>query len=96
MNIDIQTGFTLKVCGKCGVNFWIPDELEAECRKTGQGWHCPNGHSRAYIESDADKYKRLYEQSEIYRKNAVARGEQLQKELAACKKPRVKRSKKAK
>ncbi len=70
MNINLVKGFTQKTCGSCGVIFFIPDELEKECQETGQSWHCPNGHSRVYKESQASKYKRLYEEECIRKQNA--------------------------
>jgi len=98
MNLTIVKGFTEKVCIKCGVLFLIPNELERNLLQTGQTWCCPNGHPQNYAESEADKYKRLYEDSESYRKNSVKRNEMLQADVKAlqnaldrCKKPRAKR-----
>lgn len=61
MDISLTQGFTKKVCGSCGVTFFVSEELEKEYLATGQAWTCPNGHRRSYVESDASKYKRLYE-----------------------------------
>ena len=78
MNVTITKGFTQKTCGNCGIVFFVPDEFEKECLETGQTWKCPNGHSRVYSESQADKYKRLYEiekadkeKIDQYRRNAL-------------------------
>ena len=100
MDVTITKGFTQKTCGTCGVLFFIPDELENEAHKTGQQWCCPNGHSRSYTESDADKYKRLYEAEKAekekqreYKMNAVASANRLQAQLEKCltkKKPKKK------
>lgn len=99
MNIELTKGFTQKTCGSCGVIFFVPDELEKEFLKTGQSWHCPNGHIRSYTESEADKYKRLYEQTEKYRINAASQNERLKADVKAlqaaldkCKKPRAKKA----
>jgi hypothetical protein len=83
MEIAITKGFTQKTCGTCGVVFFVPDELEREYRQQGQVWHCPNGHTRSYTESEADKYKRLYEQAEQYRKNAVDENQRLKADVQA-------------
>lgn len=45
-------------CGECGIEFTVPEHFNAERKKTGKGWYCPNGHSRVYKESDADKFRR--------------------------------------
>jgi cytochrome c553 len=81
MQIEITKGFTQKTCGTCGVIHFIPDELEQEAKSTGQTWYCPNGHGRSYKESEADKYKRLYEQTERYRLNAVQENKHLKNDV---------------
>lgn len=86
MKINIEKDYAQKTCGTCGVTFFIPAELENEFLKTGQAWACPNGHRRAYAESEADKYKRLYEQSEQYRQNAVKQNDYLKADVAALEK----------
>lgn len=50
--------FVIMHCGKCGIEFHVPDFFQEERKKTGKGWYCPNGHSRVYRESDADKFRR--------------------------------------
>ncbi len=50
--------FVQMCCGECGIEFCVPDFFQEERKKTGKGWHCPNGHSRVYKESDADKFRR--------------------------------------
>lgn len=94
MELTITKGFTQKTCGECGVIFWVPDELETEFKKTGQAWCCPNGHRRAYTESQTDRYKRMYEQTERYLQNARAVSERLERELKKCQasKPKAKKA----
>lgn len=46
------------VCGECGINFAAPELIMAKRQETGEGWYCPNGHSRVYRESDADKLRK--------------------------------------
>lgn len=45
-------------CGECGIEFTVPDHFYAERQKTGAGWYCPNGHARAFKESQVDKLRR--------------------------------------
>lgn len=45
-------------CGECGIEFDVPNNFYKERKNTGKGWYCPNGHSRVFRESDADKFRR--------------------------------------
>ena len=45
-------------CGECGIEFTVPEHFYQERLKTGKGWNCPNGHNRAFKESEADKMRR--------------------------------------
>lgn len=49
--------FALMQCGECGIRHLMPTERQQESLKQGKalGWYCPNGHSRAYVRSEADK-----------------------------------------
>lgn len=49
---------TVMSCGQCGITFAAPESWRAEKQRRGDGWFCPNGHSRVYRESDVDKLKR--------------------------------------
>jgi len=88
MDVTIKQGFTQKTCGNCGVIFFIPDELESECFNNGKSWTCPNGHTRVYKESEAAKYKRLYEAEQRARQreaevaaNAIESGRKLREQV---------------
>lgn len=61
MAITSRVQLTVMTCGSCGCDFAIPETMRAEKQRSGGRWYCPNGHSRVYSESDAAKYKRLYE-----------------------------------
>jgi hypothetical protein len=53
-------GFTKMNCGVCGIDFFVPDIFYQERRQSNAGlpWHCPNGHSRQFRESDLDVARR--------------------------------------
>lgn len=53
-NINLTT----MVCGECGITFAMPETFRKECQELGNSWHCPNGHSRIYSETDVSKLKR--------------------------------------
>lgn len=61
------------VCGKCGIPFAVPEYWRAEKQQTGDGWYCPNGHGRAYTESDTEKYRKLLEQEKVRHQNTLSR-----------------------
>jgi hypothetical protein len=51
-----------ETCCKCGVEYAMPQSLQRARREDHQMFYCPNGHPQYFIgETDADKYKRLYE-----------------------------------
>lgn len=52
--------FALKQCGKCGIEFLVPDIFDKENREAGENktWYCPNGHPRVYRECEADILRR--------------------------------------
>ena len=49
--------FALMQCGECGIRHLMPSERQRESLKLGPAlrWHCPNGHERAYVKSEADR-----------------------------------------
>ena len=59
-------------CGACGIRFLVPQSFDNNKREHGLGWHCPNGHSRIYRESDSEKMRR---ERDLARQQ-VARAEQ--------------------
>lgn len=75
----MATEFADMCCGECGIEFHVPQHFYDERRKTGKGWHCPNGHSRVFRESDADKFRRERDQA----KQEIARIEQEREEQRA-------------
>ena len=65
--LSVHQEVTLRIveCGECGVAFGMTSLFYDKRREDHRGWWCPNGHQRHYAaESDAERYKRLYEQSE--------------------------------
>lgn len=58
-----MTEFSHMCCGECGIEFRVPQHFYEERRKTGKGWHCPNGHSRVFRESDVDRFRRERDQA---------------------------------
>lgn len=64
---------TMMTCGGCGIVFSVPEAWRAEKQRTGNGWYCPNGCSRVYKESDADKAKRQLEEERQRHANTLSR-----------------------
>lgn len=48
----------VKTCGKCGIRFAIPQYFDQENFENKRGWHCPNGHSRVYRETEAGRLRK--------------------------------------
>lgn len=79
---------TKMACGKCGIEFAVPDHFYREQLKDGPngGWYCPNGHSRVFGESEGDKLRRerdrLKQEAarlEDEKREAIARAERAEK-----------------
>lgn len=46
-------------CGKCGIDFTVPDHWEQSRRNDHETFYCPNGHPRVFKgESEAEKLRR--------------------------------------
>ncbi len=45
-------------CTRCGVLFGMPDGFLDNRRDDKRSFHCPNGHSMSYTESEADRLRR--------------------------------------
>lgn len=58
------TELTEMHCGECGITYAVPEYWRLEKQKNASVWYCPNGHSRAYIESDVVKLSRQLKEKE--------------------------------
>lgn len=63
-NLCSNVLLTIMTCGSCGCEFAIPETMRAEKERSGGSWFCPNGHSRVYSETQADKFRKLYEKEQ--------------------------------
>jgi len=59
-------GFSVRVCGQCGIAFALPLEYVESRRNDHKSFYCPNGHSRYFPEKN--DVERLSEQLSIARK----------------------------
>lgn len=53
-----ETIFELQECCNCGIQFLITNAFGNNLRETKQAFHCPNGHSQSYRQSDADRLRK--------------------------------------
>ena len=53
-----MTNFVQMRCGKCDVEFCITDTMHAHRQSDGGTFYCPNGHPRAFVETDSDRLRR--------------------------------------
>lgn len=58
--LKFEAQLETQTCGECGITFAAPTFFWREQYRKGSagGWYCPNGHSRVFSESDADKIRR--------------------------------------
>jgi NMD protein affecting ribosome stability and mRNA decay len=60
--------FEVLACGECGIEFAAPEWWVRRRKEGAEGkrdFYCPNGHPRVFVgETEAAKYKRLYEQEQ--------------------------------
>lgn len=52
-------------CISCGVVFAIPETLIDNLRRNSGFYHCPNGHSQGWAESEAQKLKKQLEAVQV-------------------------------
>ena len=57
MIIYTEIKFYVETCCNCGIPFAVSEEFNAECRRKGKLFFCPNGHSQSYGKSEADKIR---------------------------------------
>lgn len=70
--ISYYETLTQMTCGNCGVAFAIPETMRAEKERDGGSWYCPNGHSRVYTESVAEKLAKAEERLRVSRQREQA------------------------
>lgn len=63
-NVRTQTWLITHVCGRCGIAFGMPKGYLAARRRDGQTFYCPNGHGRAFRETEVQRLRRRLEASE--------------------------------
>lgn len=63
MSAALQFAFDFQTmeCGECGIVFAITNAKYYRCKNHGEGWYCPNGHSRKFCESEVEKLKKEVE-----------------------------------
>jgi predicted nucleic acid-binding Zn-ribbon protein len=59
--VILTQSFRVMLCSACHIAYAVPVAFEAENRRTGKTFYCPNGHSQAYTESENTRLKRELE-----------------------------------
>lgn len=64
--LNVQVQLETQTCWKCGITFAAPELFFAQRRKDHSiNFYCPAGHSAVFAgETEAQKYKRLFEDKE--------------------------------
>ncbi len=71
--LPVTVQMTDMQCGECGIQFAVPESWRAEKQRNGKGWYCPNGHARAYRESDAETAKKALAEERQRHASTLAR-----------------------
>lgn len=61
--INVSVQLNAHDCPTCGVVYAISQEFEDRKQDTGDGWHCPNGHSIVFTTSIRARNKQLKEEA---------------------------------
>lgn len=85
MEAQVKYHVTLETetCYKCGIPFAAPSWFIRERRKDKEAFWCPNGHSQAYIESEADRLRKKLDEQTREATRQAARAAQIAAERDA-------------
>lgn len=57
-SVDITVEITPMCCGECGVWFGMDEVIRQRRLEDGKTWYCPNGHPRAFMDSELSKERK--------------------------------------
>lgn len=60
-------------CCQCSVRFAVLDEYDDERRKDGAFFHCPNGHSQSYADTEAKRLRKELDREQQRHNRALDR-----------------------
>ncbi len=85
--INRTTTFETQLCCTCGVEFAASSEFfNARRRNHSLNFYCPNGHNQVFTgETEAQKYKRLYEAEQAAKARAQEESQRKDRQLIAAK-----------
>ena len=79
--INYSTTLVTMSCGKCGIPFAVPQNVQENWRESGHQFYCPNGHPRVYRESTVDTLRREIRSKDGAINTLNRRNERLSSEL---------------
>lgn len=71
--LQFSFNFMTLECGECGIVFAVTNSKYKRCSDHGESFHCPNGHSRKFVESEIEKLKREIESQKMQKEWAEQR-----------------------
>ena len=91
--ITLETTLELITCVRCGVAFAVPADMLARRRHDHDMFYCPNGHNLSFpqqsdaekAQAEAEKYKRLYKDEQLYSAGVLSERNAAQRSLSATK-----------
>jgi hypothetical protein len=81
--VTVVMKFQIQSCIKCGVAFGITAEHDAELRRSGRTFYCPNGHDMCYSVKP-DETKKLLEAERQRTERLATELAETQKKLYNC------------
>jgi hypothetical protein len=61
--LNFNQSLKTETCYKCGIVFAVPSYFKDMRLSDKQSFWCPNGHSQAYVESEADRLRKQLEKA---------------------------------
>src|SRR3954469_4680313 len=75
---DVTVTLVHETCYRCGVHFAVPFDFMRNRRQDKESFWCPNGHSQAYVKSEADKLRDQLAAEKHAREQAAANAKYLE------------------
>ena len=60
----VNVSLVVNECPSCGIVYGVPDDFYEACRRNGERFYCPNGHSLGWSETDADRERKRADRAE--------------------------------
>lgn len=83
--LNFNQALKTETCYKCGIVFAVPSYFQSQRLQDKESFWCPNGHSQAYMVSEADRLRKQLEKAQQEIEWQRGRAQAKEKELVAQK-----------